>query len=404
MEDSVRPFSKIRIGLAVLQLGAWVAAQAPPRPKPTDGVAWSSQGWVFLPFMPGARPVLEDPSHVLQSLSPPPGTAQGNRWTVRDGALYEVAVTPQVDQVNLFRMDLSVEAGKWERVAQFAGLDHGLPPAQVYPLDESKHYLGLNWMGGFTDEGRASFAALFHESDGSMAFDGLVDMPFGTQNATVGTYIPDLDNPKAIGSCQAIHPALDPTLTAHIATDRYAFLVATRAGVIWAFDLRNGQCAKTINLGGLDAKALPSALLVDHFILAAEPDQNGDLIVATRDPGVMTVAEVFQPNLELGKEAIAKSRSDFAEASKAFGGIRWWVVDGKTLDARMSESSRFPQIRGLDYRHVGRFKFLIDSDGQIHTSLDGHWNEFLQKLSEPSGSAPLDAKPRVQPSDKAKAH
>lgn len=363
-------------------LGIGAAAQAPSRPKISDAVAWAPQGWLLLPFQPGVRPVLEDASHARRSLAPPPGQVESNQWTVRNGALYQVGVSATEDRVDLFRLDLGAKPGAWERLGRFDTLDHGLPPVQAYPLDESNRYLGLSWMGGFTDGRKASFAAIFRDSGGRMVFDGLVDMPFG-ERGSMGTFVPDGADPSKGGSCAASHPALEPTLAAPVATDRYAFLAATRAGVLWAFDLRNGHCAKTVNLGGLDEKSLPSALLVDHFILAAEPDRNGDLIVATRDPEAMAVAEVFQPNPALGKEAVAKSMSDFAEAAKSFAGIRWWVVDGKTLEARLAAGDRFPQIKGLDYRHISRFKFLIDADGQIRTSLDGHWNEFMQRMASP---------------------
>ena len=387
-------------GVSVLALSLPLLGQGSPHPKISDGVAWSPQGWVLLPFKPGARPVIKDMSRVLHALSPAPGLTASNQWTVRNGALYEIGVTATGDQVDLFRLDLGAKPGTWERLGRFASLQHGLPPIYIYPLDTPGLFLGLSWMGGFTDRGQASFAALFRSTGDDMVFDRLVEMPFGDRSS-IGTLVALGADPSKGGQCAAIHPALEPTLAASIATDRYAYLVATQAGVLWAFDLKDGHCAKVINVGGLDWRSLASASLVDHFILAAEPEQDGDLIIATRDPEVLTVAQVFEPNALNGKESTARSRSDFTDASRPFGGIHWWVVDGKSLELHPASGDRFPVVKGLDYQRAGRFRFLIDADGQIRTSLDGRWNEFLQQLAEAPGSAPLGTtqKPVHGPND-----
>lgn len=374
----------------------------PIRPKPSDTVVWSQQSWSYIPFDPARNLVLQTSPGNRTSIQRPAGVPLGNSWCIRDGALFFVGATPGDKDVHLYRSEMDVLPRTWTILGSFTSIRNGWPPALAIPLEDGKRFLCFSHPGsGFVLDGSASSAAIFRLSGRELVIDDLIDMPFDGK-ATIWRFEPgngtssltDDQPPQAavLGTCQPVSPILEPSLLLTPMTQEYAFLVATHAGVIWAFSLKDGHCVKTINLGGFDWSDLSSASLIENFILGAQPDRDGNLVVATRSQEIGALAKALFVDPATNPEAAKRARADFGQAVQRMGDVQWQVIDPKSLDAKSAAGGAYPEIKGLSYAGLNHFAFLIDADNQILTSLGGHWHEFLDRLDSVSTSGPKPVK------------
>lgn len=390
--------------LLAVTLGALaISAKAHPiRPKPSDSVVWSPQAWSYIPFDPTRNLVVETSPGNRVSVQRPAGIPLGNSWCLRDGAIYFIGAPPGDKDVHLYRSEMGVLPRVWTVVGSFTSIQNGWAPALAIPLEGGKRFLCFSHPGaGFMLDGSASSAAIFRLSGRDLVMDGLIDMPFDGK-ATIWRFVPgagasssaDAAHLKAamLGTCEPVSPILEPSLLLTPMTQDHAFLAATHAGVIWAFSLKDGHCDKVINLGGFDWSDIGSASLIENFILGAQPDRDGDLVVATRAPKVATIAKVLFVDPARNPEAAKRARADFGQAVQTMGDVQWQVLDPKTLEARPASGGDYPEIKGISYAWLNHFAFLIDSDNQIQTSVGGHWHEFLDGLDSASTLMPKPVK------------
>jgi hypothetical protein len=370
-----------------------IAAQMPVGygyPKINDSVVWGEDGeWIHIPALHGRNPTLVSADGHQNRLPSPPG-GKLNFMSLRNQSVWMVGGDEGQGQdhvYSLYRWDLALSPGKWEKVGEIGPSQSLGPPAMLIPLDAPGRYLGLNWVFGFAGKEKASYAALFRESNGRIQFDTFVDMPFGKNKdicqsktlpplpARVGQYT---DTPPERYACEARFPALIPTYWAPAQFKDHVVLGATQAGVLWVFSLSNGQCTKVIDLGGMDGK-LEKLGFLHHFLLAMQPTQSGQLLVATCDPAVLHLAEGFYLPPESSQDAKDEARKAFLHAVEDFRAPVWQSLNpSDSWKATRTDSPLGLPQDAFDNFNLQRFQFIITPHDKVISNLDGSsWEGIL---------------------------
>ena len=389
----------------LIGLAAGLAAQMPVGygyPKINDAVVWGEAGeWIHIPAQHGRNPTLVSTDGLKKVLPAPPGGIL-NFMSLRNQSVWMVAGNEGLGQDYiefLYRWDLALSPGKWERVGEVGPSQSLGPPILLIPLDEPGRYLGLNWMFGFAGKEKASYAALFKENDGHIQFDAFVDMPFGsTKDICQSKLLPplsgktgqSLDKAPERYACEARIPALIPTYWAPPQLKDHVVLGATQAGVLWVFSLANGQCTKVINLGGKDGK-LDKLGFLDHFLLAMQPTQTGEILVATCDPTVLDLAEGFYLPPASSREAKDEAKKAFLHAVEDFRAPVWLSINpSDSWKVTKTDSPLGLPEYAFDNFNLQRFQFIIDPHGRAISNLNGSsWEGILdaQTLGSPKARA-----------------
>lgn len=378
--------------------------------KVFDRVVWGSQGTrYYLPFNPESPVVIDRlGGQVRSKLMAPDGI--GNGWSVRGDVIYFLQAKEESDSevIQLLKMDLDQAKPTWESLGRI-DTSEGFPTF-IIPLDKDNQFLAFNWFTGFTHEKSASFAARFirNPEKGILKLDSLVEMPFDSlatiakrvvveapvEPALAGGTAKEIPAKPApeIAACEAVKEALNPTLWSPVITRDHVLLAATRPGVVWLFQLKDGACLKTLNLGGLAAKELDHLPFLNHFILGMQPTPNGEVIIATRHPDVLKAALALKSGAGTSTEAIGNAKADFRTFNHDDGRIVWWEVLPDTLSCQKTESLNVKCLRVLDYAKVSRLKFLVDNLGQVITNYSSEWSDFNAYLQAQQPQAGKPAK------------
>lgn len=386
-----------------------LAAQMPVGygyPKINDAVVWGGSGeWIHIPALHGRNPTLVSPDG-LKNVLPAPPRGILNFMSLRNQSVWMVGGNEGQGQDHiyfLYRWDLALNPGKWERVSEVGPSQSLGPPILLIPLDVPGRYLGLNWMFGFAGKEKASYAALFKENGGQIQFDAFVDMPFGSTKDICqskplpplpaplpGKNGPTVDKAPERYACEARIPALIPTYWAPAQFKDHVVLAATQAGVLWVFSLANGQCTKVIDLGGKEGK-LEKLGFLNHFLLAMQPTQTGELLVASCDPTVLDLAEGFYLPPASSREAKDEAKKAFLHAVEDFRAPVWLSINpSDSWKVTKTDSPLGLPEYAFDNFNLQRFQFIIDPHGRAISNLNGSsWEGILdaQTLGSPKARA-----------------
>ena len=387
-------------------------------PKINDSVVWGEEGeWIHIPALHGRSLTLASADGALKTLSPPSGGIL-NFLSLRNQSAWMLGGNEGSGLERtyfLYRWDLKSKPGGWERVGEVGQNPSLGPPEILIPLDTPGLYLGLNWVIGFAGKEKASYAALFKESEGHINFEAFVDMPYGSNKDICQSKLlpplpikadrPPTDKVPERYACEARFPALIPTYWAPAQFKDHVVLGATQAGVLWVFSLANGQCTKVIDLGGMDGK-LEKLGFLNHFLLAMQPTQAGQLLIATCDPAVLQLAEGFYLPPESSKDAKEEARKAFLHAVEDFRAPVWLSLNpSDSWKVTKTDSPLGLPEHAFDNFNLQRFQFIIDPHGKAISNLNGSsWEGILdaQALGSPKAkkattetkkSGELDAPP-----------
>lgn len=355
------------------------------RPKLNDSIIWTDEGtWVHLPANPELEPTFVFPTGERVHIPSPPGS--GNHFSISGDKLFVIAADSTLgkEKLTLFRHKLPSVKGassNWDKVGDIE-TKHGLPVA-LYALEKSDYYLALNWVDGFYDAQKASFAALFREHEGKILFDSCVDMPFGEKKHVAVR----INAPKSADSkgddeitVEGVHPALHPNLWPPTQVANSVILGATRPGILWVFSLSDGQCHHTLDLGQLGDN-YDKIDFVDHFLLGMQPTRDQHLWVATRDLDVLAIAEAFYLPKTAIKSARVEAGKQFLKAVDDLRTPLWWDIDAANWKiTKMSAPPSLAPNWAINYHQLSRFQFLFDPSGKVLSNLNGSTLSGLQQL------------------------
>lgn len=379
----------------VTQFGA--AQFAPTILKLQDQAIFSQQGsWVYTPL--GDEPaVIQLPGmdRVIVA-SPLEGKRFGFR-SIRDGFIWDIRKidTHEKDKAEsrsyLYRYPEWPAGGNWERVAELDMLS-GIPHYLV-PIDREGWFLGIGPYTGFFKEGRASHVALFRQQNDRIVFEDLVEMPFG-ERSHIGELelvdFPrlraDLESKDSKGELRKsrrtkVRPVcLTPDLWLPAILPDYLVLGASKPGVLWFFSLKSGQCQRTMDLGNVDAQELDKLGHLDHFLLAAQPDNNHRLLVVTRRPQVISHARSLYSPPGTPVEIQNKNHIRFLEIMEENTEIQWWAINPETWSKeRIDDPVSFPE-QTVSFAQQGKLRFVVGPDGRVHVNTQGSWQDlYTQK-------------------------
>ena len=384
-------------------------------PKFMDSIIWSEEGdWLHVPALSSQGITLISKEGIRRVLPAPPDSPL-NFLSLRKGAIWKTGGrwTQKEHRYFLYRWDLKASPGEWKSVGEIGKSPSLGPPQMMIPLDEPGKYLALSWVLGFADKGKSSYAAIFKGKDEKIEFDSFIDMPFEskdsiTRSKALPPLPPDPEHSKDITPndryvCEATSPALFPTYWAPIQIQDFVLLGATKPGVLWAFNLKDGHCERVLDLGGVGDK-LERIGLADHFLLAIQPSKDKRLLVATCAPDILRLADGFYLPPTSSKEAKAKAKEDFLHVIDDFRTPVWWSIDPSDSwkVTKIDPPAGMPQ-HAFSNKNLQRFQFIIDPDGMAHSNMDGSsWEGVLNtktlgKLKDKDPSAETKAAPE-QPS------
>ena len=371
------------------------------RPQPInlkvqDQSVFTEDGsWVFLP-LGSVNPLVISPGNkqAREIKLFPEGNTLGFR-SFRKGYFWDVRKQdspsdPTQSRTCLFRLSPSAVPSVWENVAQI-DTESGIPNYLV-PLDRDGWFLAVGPYFGFISDGHASPVALFCLKEGQLLFQELVDLPYNGK-ANIGELIqetrtplkganPNDPEPKPwiLKRCQISPSSLRPNLWTPALLPDHLVLGATQAGVLWFFSLKNGQCLRSVDLGGVDPKDLDQLRYLDHFLLAAEPNDTNQLVVVTRDPDVLTFAKNLTPPLGATDEVNRQAKERYAEVTAEMTSLQWWSIDPETgKKERLQRPEEFPEH--TFFNQQTQLRFLVGPDGHIHANTSGPWSRTLEQMA-----------------------
>lgn len=352
--------------------------------------------WIYIPLHSSSIVVSNIISHQLKEIEL---NAEGNNFgfrSYRNGYFWDIkslstlgdeTVTPVSI---LFKTNENSLDKSWERVAKIE-TTFGIPNYLI-PLDEDDLFLALSIYFGFSYEGKGSFIAVFKLKDDELKFQKLVDLPFGDKSTICllrQESIPTKAAPEESSSTVSrrlefnrciVQPAsLRPDLWVPTILPNYLALAATKVGVIWFFSLKDGQCAKIVDLGSLDTDQMNKLDLLDHFLLATQPSRDNKLIALTRDPDALKFAELFCPPQGTSIEGKKAARARFQEIAEEMTTVKWWSIDPESgRKERIDQPGEFPDH--AFFLQQTTMRFLVGPDGKIHSNLQGFWQETIEKM------------------------
>lgn len=382
------------IASLIAQLG--LAQPAPKILKLQDQAITSEQGsWIYMPL--GDEPsVIQVPGKERQWVnSPSEGTRFGFR-SARNGFIWDIRRIGTVVEGKteshsfLYRHPEGQVETAWERVAELETLS-GIPHYLI-PLDRSGWFLGVGPYTGFFKDGRASYLALFRQQNERVVFEDLVEMPFrdrshiGELESVNWPQPASSDYKSSNGELRKfkntiVRPlSLSPDLWLPALLPDHLVLGASKAGVLWFFSLKNGQCQRTIDLGNVDAEELDKLGHLDHFLLAAQPDKGHRLLVVTRQPETLFFARALYTPPGVPKEVREGNHKRFIEIMEEYTRLQWWAIDPMTGSKdRIEDPISYPE-RTSSFAQQGKLRFLVGPDGRVHANTLGSWKDELNRL------------------------
>lgn len=286
---------------------------------------------------------------------------------------------------------------------------HGLPQMLV-PLEKVDYFLGVDLFSGFSKDGVASFIAIFKRGpDDVITIDSCVKMPFGELDS-IGKPFPQSLGKKNTAYCQPIHSLLRPNFPEIIHAGKCIFLTDSRAGILWAIDDRNGSVRKVFNLADIDLSEVDKLSFIGHWILGLQPTIDGDLIVATQEKHLLSCAASYYPVNNSDEACFQAKKEEFDAFVKDFREVTWFRIHSEDLG--ISSDSEGPTAWMFDNAALGKFKFIVTTDGRIITNYNRDWNsalssEFLagdSKKATPSTGDPVPRGTDASQPNPAKAH
>jgi hypothetical protein len=297
----------------------------------------------------------------------------------------------------LFRAPAGARAGAWEKVGEWDAA-HG-EPSWVVPLDKEGAFLAVNPYTGYQDKGKGSFVALFEKRGDRIEFADLVDIPYGDKEHICRLAERDTApgsrpggagasaKPQATVLCQTEPASLFPDLWIPALVGDYLALGASRPGILWFFDLKTGRCKRDVDLGGVAPGDLDKLGHLDCFLLGAQPDREGRLLVLTRSQAILDQAIAHHSPQGTPEDVREANWKRFKETAEGMTGLRWWSVDPENgrKEARDLAADFPTQAPYARQRHL---RFIVGPDGQVRTSLEQTWREVLEGLELGSGPSP----------------
>lgn len=414
--------SSLKVG--VLALAAVVVQVCLAQPAPTllklqDQAILSEQAlWIYLPI--GDEPTLiQGPGGERWRVSSlAEGTAFGFK-SVRNGFIWDIRrITTAVEgkperRAYLYRHPVMPPENTWERVAELdtsAGVPHYL-----VPLDRPGWFIGVGPFTGFFKEARASHVALFRQQNEMLIFEDLVDMPLGNRShiselkiepwpAPVGGKVLDSEGkPRVFKRTIARAFSLSPDLWLPALLPGHLVLAASKAGVLWFFSLKNGQCQRTVDLGGVPTDELNKLGHLDHFLLSAQPDKDHRLLVVTRQPETLFFARALFTADGAPRAVWEGNHKRFLEIMDEHTGLQWWAINPETgSKERIEDPSSYPE-RAISFAQAGKLRFLVGPDGRVHANTESSWQDMYEQMGlkapVPSARSGL-TKEQVDPKEK----
>lgn len=383
--------------------------------KLQDQSIFTEKAWIFLPLEGDPLVITgEEPgSHDVRL--PTEGLRFGYR-SFRNGFFWDIrrAVTredgKEVSQSILLRQSVNAHSGPWERVGQIdtsCGLTNYL-----VPLDKEGRFLGISPFFGYVKDGQASLVATFSLRNGKLELQEVIGLPFGTAKnlASVKTTtfpLPPLRpgespnrEPRRLQSCLFSPAALRPDLWLPVLLPDHLALASSRTGVIWLLSLKDGAVHRTVDLGHLEVGDMEKLGHLDHFLLAATPDADNRLIVATRSPDVLLFAKSLHTPPGSPEEVAVENRRRFKEIIKEKTDIHWWALDPETGEKEsLDEGGRFPDRVPFDRQ--GQLRFLFTPAGKVHLHSPGPWTDLVRGMGLKMPVPPREPG-EVEPADRPK--
>ena len=185
--------------------------------------------------------------------------------------------------------------------------------------------------------------------------------------------------PWLLERCAIEPPSLRPDLWVPALLPDHLVLGASQAGVLWFLSLKDGQCARVVDLGGADAKDLDRLDLLDHFLLGFAPGPDHRLLAVTRDPDALTFASAFGTPAGAPEDVRKEARRHYAETTEAMNVLQWWSIDPETgQKQRIMQPGHFPER--LSFSQQGQLRFLVGPDGRVHANTVGPWRDVLKGM------------------------
>lgn len=375
----------------------FLASSAFAQPRPTilklqDQAFFTQQGaWIYVPL--GKDPVvIHTPGKEQRRVNSPIDGMNFGYRSVRNGFIWDIRRVVRIlgdkkeDHSYLYRHPEGPSEAAWERVGQI-DTQSGIPHYLV-PLDRDGLFLGIGIYTGFFKDGRASHVALFRQRDEKIVFEDLVDMPFGDKS-----HIGELESlnwpqqgqgpneePRKFRKTVVRPSSLTPDLWLPALLPDHLVLGASKAGVLWFFSLKDGQCRRSVNLGQVDPKDLDKLGHLDHFLLAAQPDKDHRLLVVTRESDSLFFAKSLFTPPGVPKEVQQGNRKRFLEIMEGFTKLQWWAIDPETgSKERIEDPSAFPE-RAFTFRQQGGLRFLVGPEGRVHANTHGSWKDLYDQM------------------------
>lgn len=351
--------------------------------------------WIYIPFGEGSS-VIHDREGSTRWIAPSGdgksfgfrSFRDGNFWDIRK--VFSMANGKPISKSILYRHPEYPIPGKWEQVGEI-DTQYGIPQLLV-PLDRPDYFLGIGLLMGFVKDNKGSHVALYRRKDDHLIFDALINIPYKNRQH-IGELEPIILPTPAVASSpemisnlinvkQVKHnpPSLNLDVWLPVIMPDHLVLGASKAGVLWFFSLSNGECHSTLDLGEVEPGELDKIDLMGHFILGAQADKDGRLVVATRQPEAILAARVLYAPPGSRKELREVNVQRYAEIQKEQTRICWWAYDPKTgSKERIEDPGVFPEQAPSD--RLGAFRFFFDPSGRVKTNIAlGTWKEESVRL------------------------
>jgi len=390
--------------------------------KLQDQSVFDGKTWIFLPLEGDPLVITkEDPgSHDVRL--PSEGLRFGYR-SFKNGYFWDIrrTVSKEADKETsksyLYRQPALTNSPAWEKIGEIEtvyGLTH-----YFIPLDKEDAFLGISPFSGYVQDGKASLVAVFRLQKDKLVFNGLVDLPFGVSKSiasieTITYPLPPLRpgespnrEPRKIQKCIISPSGLRPDLWLPALLPNHLAMASSKAGVIWLLSLKNGDMHKVIDLGHLDGADLEKLGHLDHFLLAAVPDAEGRLIVATRSIDVLLFAKSLYTPPGSPKEVGVENKRRFQEIIKEMTNVQWWAIDPETGNKEsLNGQGPFPEHIAFDRQ--GQLRFLFSPSGKFHLHSPGSWMDLVnnmrltmpehpREVKDGTGASPTKAETQLNP-------
>lgn len=374
--------------------------------KLQDQSIFDGKTWIFLPLEGDPLVITkEDPgSHDVRL--PTEGLRFGYR-SFRNGYFWDIRRiiskegNKETSRSYLYRQAALTNSPVWEKVGEIDTV-YGLTNYLV-PLDKEDTFLGIGPFFGYVKDGQASLIAIFKLQKEKLVFQGLTTLPFGASRniASVETItypLPPLRpgespnrEPRKLQKCVISPSGLHPDLWLPALLPNHLAMASSKAGVIWLLSLKNGDLHKVIDLGHLDGADMERLGHLDHFLLAAGPDIEGKLIVATRSNDVLLFAKSLYTPPGSPVEVGVENKRRFKEIIKEMTNVQWWAIDAETGNKEsLNGQGLFPEHVPFDRQ--GQLRFLFSPAGKFHLHSPCSWMDLVNNMKLAMPERPREIK------------